>query len=170
MYEHLIDHSPFDFMMNDLNLGLGSALYDAMGKYLEVAGFTSCWGRRFEDMMTVAAWTRPCPADVFRSRGAAFRVMKGTWYSRCTPTHRMTPLEQAAAASELDLPHGFKIHFDFNGGGRTVGAVKPLIAEMERDYPDRGVHRGRPAQGRLRRVAGAQTSYESYHRAWGTYR
>ncbi|CAI8028583.1 hypothetical protein GBAR_LOCUS16288 [Geodia barretti] len=45
------------------------------------------------------------------------------------------PLEQAAAASELDLPRGFKIHFDFNGGGRTVGAVKPLIAEMERDYP-----------------------------------
>ncbi|CAI8028582.1 hypothetical protein GBAR_LOCUS16287 [Geodia barretti] len=43
MYEHLIDRSPFDFMMNDLNLGLGSALYDAMGKYpggagLQVAG------------------------------------------------------------------------------------------------------------------------------------
>ena len=45
------------------------------------------------------------------------------------------PLEQAAAASDLGLPTGFKIHFDFNGGGRTVAAVKPLIAEMERDYP-----------------------------------
>ena len=64
MYEHLIDRSPFDFMMNDLNLGLGSALYDAMGKYLEVPVY-KLLGQKVRDMMTVAAWTRPCPADVF---------------------------------------------------------------------------------------------------------
>ena len=133
MYEHLVDRSPFDFMMNDLNLGLGSALYDAMGKYLEVPVY-KLLGEKVRDMMTVAAWTRPCPADVFaqevqRSRDEGYMVFK------MHTNASYDPLEQAAAASELDLPRGFKIHFDFNGGGRTVGAVKPLIAEMERDYP-----------------------------------
>ena len=39
MVEPLIGRSPFDFMNNTFNLGLGSALYDVMGKYLEVPAY-----------------------------------------------------------------------------------------------------------------------------------
>ncbi len=133
MYERLIDRSPFDFMMNDFNLGLGSALYDVMGKYLEVPAY-KLLGQKVRDMMTVAAWTRPCSADVFaqevqRSRDEGYMVFK------MHTNASYDPLEQAAAAADLDLPSGFKIHFDFNGGGRTVAAVKPLISEIERNHP-----------------------------------
>lgn len=132
-FEHLIDRSPFDFMMNDFNLGIGSALYDAMGKYLEVPVY-KLLGRKVRDAMTVAAWTRPCPTDVFagevqRSADEGYMVFK----MHTNPAY--DPLEQAAAAEALNLPTGFKIHFDFNGGGRTVAAVKPLVAEIERDHP-----------------------------------
>ena len=133
MFERLIDRSPFDFMCNDFNLGLGSALYDAMGKYVEVPVY-KLLGQKVRDAMTVAAWTRPCPADVFaqevqRSKEEGYMVFKMHTNSA------FDPLEQAAAAEELDLPPGFQIHFDFNGGGRTVAGVKPLIAAMERRHP-----------------------------------
>ena len=36
MVEPLIGRSPFDSMLSDINLGLGAALYDTMGKYLDV--------------------------------------------------------------------------------------------------------------------------------------
>lgn len=132
-FEHLIGRSPFDFMMNDFDLGVGSALYDAMGKYLEVPVY-KLLGQKVRDAMTVAAWTRPCSADVFagevqRAANDGYMVFKmhtNTAYD---------PLEQAAAAAKLDLPKGFKIHFDFNGGGRSVAAVKPLVAEIERNHP-----------------------------------
>lgn len=132
-FESLIDRSPFDFMGNDFNLGLGSALYDVMGKYLEVPVY-KLLGQKVRDAMTVAAWTRPCSASVFadevqRSRDEGYMVFK----MHTNPVY--DPLEQAAAAAELDLPPGFRIHFDFNGGGRSVAGVKPIIAEMERNHP-----------------------------------
>ncbi len=64
MVEPLIGRSPFDFMLADLNLGLGSALYDAMGKYLEVPVY-KLLGQKVRDAGAVAAWTRPCTAEVF---------------------------------------------------------------------------------------------------------
>ncbi len=132
-FEHLIDRSPFDFMVNGFNLGIGSALYDAMGKYLEVPVY-KLLGQKVRDAMTVAAWTRPCSADVFaqevqRSADEGYKVFK----MHTNPAY--DPLQQAAAAEVLDLPDGFQIHFDFNGGGRTVAAVKSLVARIERDHP-----------------------------------
>ncbi len=133
MFEHLIDRNPFEFMMNDLNLGLGSALYDAMGKYLEVPVY-KLLGQKVRDAMTVAAWTRPCPAGVFA--GEVQRAADdGYMVFKMHTNASYDPLEQAAAAAALDLPRGFQIHFDFNGGGRTVAAVKPLVAEIEKNHP-----------------------------------
>ena len=106
MFERLIDRSPFDFMCNDFNLGLGSALYDAMGKYLEVPVY-KLLGQKVRGAMTVAAWTRPCPADVFaqevqRSREEGYMVFKMHTNSA------FDPLEQAVAddGGDLVLPSG----------------------------------------------------------------
>ena len=132
-FEHLIDRSPFEFMMNDFNLGLGSALYDAMGKYLEVPVY-KLLGQKVRDRMAVAAWTRPCPADVFASE-VQRSINDGYMIFKMHTNSSFDPLEQAAAAADLNPPNGFRIHFDFNGGGRSVGVVKPLIAKIEQHHP-----------------------------------
>ena len=132
MVEPLIGRSPFDFMLADVNLGLGTALYDAMGKYLDVPVY-KLLGQKVRDAGAVAAWTRPCPAEVFageiqRAVDEGYRVFK----MHTSPEY--DPLRQAEAAADV-APDGFRLHYDFNGAGRTLGVLKPLVAEMERRHP-----------------------------------
>ena len=132
MVEPLIGRSPFDFMLSDINLGLGAALYDTMGKYLDVPVY-KLLGQKVRDAGAVAAWTRPCPADVFagevrRAVDEGYRVFK----MHTSPEY--DPLRQAEAAADV-APDGFRLHYDFNGAGRTLGVLKPLVAEMERRHP-----------------------------------
>ena len=68
--EPLIGRNPFDFINHDLNiglsqwcLGLSAALYDAMGKYLEIPAY-KLMGTKVRDRVAVSAWTRPSPPDV----------------------------------------------------------------------------------------------------------
>ncbi|MBM3935021.1 MAG: hypothetical protein FJ319_12105 [SAR202 cluster bacterium] len=133
MFEPLIDRNPFDFLLNRLNMGLGSALYDVMGKYLEVPVY-KLLGQKVRDAGTVAAWTRPCPPDVFaqevkRSMDEGYMVFK------MHTNARWDPVEQAKAAMDMNPPKGFKIHYDFNHGQRTVGTLMPLIEMLERECP-----------------------------------
>ncbi len=130
--EPLIGRNPFDFINNDFNLGLGAALYDVMGKYLEVPVY-KLLGQKLRDAGTVAAWTRPCPPDVFREE-IKRAVSEGYTVFKMHTAAKYDPIEQARAAAEV-APEGFKVHFDFNGGGRTLGAVLPLVAELERNHP-----------------------------------
>ena len=128
--EPLIDRSPFDFMLADLNLGLGAALYDAMGKYLDVPVY-KLLGQKVRDAGAVAAWTRPCSAEIFageirRAVDDGYRVFK----MHTSP--EFDPLLQAEAAADV-APDGFRIHYDFNGYGRTLGVLKKLRLVSETD-------------------------------------
>ena len=58
----LVDRSPFDFVNGTLNAGLMGALYDAMGKHLEVPAY-KLMGQKVRDRVPVAAWTRPASPD-----------------------------------------------------------------------------------------------------------
>ena len=49
--KHLIDRDPFDFINADLNSGLMGALYDAMGKYLELPAY-KLMGQKIRDQRT----------------------------------------------------------------------------------------------------------------------
>ena len=69
--EALIGNSPFDFVNATLVPGLMGALYDVMGKYLEVPAY-KLMGQKVRDRVPVAAWTRPTgaasPSSTPRSR------------------------------------------------------------------------------------------------------
>ena len=129
----LIGRSPFDFVNNTLphNSALTCALYDVMGKYLEVPAYKLI-GQKKHSVIPVAAWTRPASPAHFRDeikRAAAqgYRVFK---MHSCT-YHDV--IEQTRLAAEV-APENFKIHWDFNKS-RAIGSVLPLIKELERDYP-----------------------------------
>ncbi|MDE0221797.1 MAG: hypothetical protein OXJ90_21185 [Spirochaetaceae bacterium] len=126
----VVGHSPFDFINSDLRMSLAMALYDVMGKHLGVPAY-KLMGQKVRDAVPAAAWTRPCPPDVFREevrRAAAegYRVFK----MHSSPLYDV--IEQTRAAEEV-APPGFRLHWDFNHT-RTPGVVLPIVEEL-RHHP-----------------------------------
>ncbi len=129
--EPLIGRNPFDFLHNNFHMALGMALYDVMGKYLEVPAY-KLLGQKVRDAVPAAAWTRPCSSEVFaeeiqRAVDQGYRIFK------MHSDARYDVIEQTRAAAEV-APEGFKLHWDFNHN-RTMGVVLPIVAELERNYP-----------------------------------
>ena len=129
--EPLIGRNPFDFLHNNFHMALGMALYDVMGKYLEVPAY-KLLGQKVRDAVPAAAWTRPCSPKVFaeeiqRAVDQGYRIFK------MHSDARYDVIEQTRAAAEV-APEGFKLHWDFNHN-RTMGVVLPIVAELERNYP-----------------------------------
>ena len=60
----LIGTNPFDYLLNNFHLALGMALYDLMGKHVGVPAY-KLMGQKVRDAVPCAAWTRPCPPDIF---------------------------------------------------------------------------------------------------------
>jgi L-alanine-DL-glutamate epimerase-like enolase superfamily enzyme len=129
----LIGQSPFDLLNNRLSLGsaLSCALYDVMGKFLEIPVY-KLLGPQVRDHVTVAAWTRPASPEQFRDeilRAVAQGYM--TFKMHSCDYHDI--FAQTRLASEV-APPGFRIHWDFNHN-RNLATVLPIIKELERDYP-----------------------------------
>ena len=126
----LIGRDPFDFINNHLDPGLGGALYDVMGKHLDVPAY-KLMGQKVRDAVSVGAWTsRATPEEfadeVTRAAADGYRVFK----MHTAPFYDV--LEQAHAAGCV-APGGFKLHFDFNGN-RTLATALPLVKQLEK-YP-----------------------------------
>jgi L-alanine-DL-glutamate epimerase-like enolase superfamily enzyme len=125
--EMVMDTSPFDFIQNHLNASLGMALYDIMGKYLEIPAY-KLMGQKVRDAVPVGAWTRPCAPDIFagevkRAEDQGYRVFK----MHSDPRYDI--IEQTRAAQDV-APEGFKLHWDLNHS-RTPGTIGPLIKQLE---------------------------------------
>jgi len=131
---HLIGKSPFDFINDNRNLGgtgLLCALYDAMGKALDLP-VHKLLGQKKRDAIPVAAWTRPCAPKIFREeiqRAAkeGYRVFK----IHTSSYHDV--FEQTRLAAEV-APESFRIHYDFNHN-RSLGSALPIIKELEKNHP-----------------------------------
>ena len=129
--EPLIGRDPFDFLHNNLGAALGGALYDVMGKYLEVPAY-KLMGQKVRDAVSVAAWTRPASPQDFRSEIARAAAQGYTIFKMHSCSYHDV-IEQTRLAAEA-APPGFKIHWDFNGN-RTLGAALPLVKELEKNHP-----------------------------------
>ena len=129
--ELLIDRNPFDFLHNDFNMAIGMALYDVMGKHLEVPAY-KLLGQKVRDAVPAAAWTRPCPPDIFASE-IQRAIDQGYHIFKMHSDARFDVIEQTRAAADV-APSRFKLHWDFNHN-RTIGVVLPIVAELERNYP-----------------------------------
>ncbi|NKB72865.1 MAG: hypothetical protein GKR89_37830 [Candidatus Latescibacteria bacterium] len=131
---HLIGRNPFDFLNSTLTVGgtaLTCALYDVMGKYLDLP-VHKLLGQKKRANIPVAAWTRPASPEHFRDeikRAAdqGYRVFK---IHTCS-YHDV--FEQTRLAAEV-APQSFRIHYDFNHN-RSLGSALPIIKELERNHP-----------------------------------
>lgn len=129
----LIGRNPFDFINNTFFPALGGALYDVMGKHAGVPAY-KLMGRKVRDAVSVAAWCPDISAEAFatevvRAAGQGYNIIK------MHTSERYDPIEQTKAAESVAAKN-FMIHYDFNGGrGRSLGAIKPLVNEIERNHP-----------------------------------
>ena len=124
----LVDRSPFDFVNGTLNAGLMGALYDAMGKHLEVPAY-KLMGQKVRDRVPVAAWTRPASPDdlaleVQRAAAEGYMIFK---MHTC---QHYDVLEQSRAV-EAVAPNGFRMQYDFNHN-RVSTDVLRLVQELEK--------------------------------------
>ena len=127
-FEYLIGRSPFDFINANLNTGLMGALYDAMGKHLEMPAHM-LMGQKVRDRVPVAAWTRPAsPEDLASEVQRA--VAEGYMIFKMHTCEHYDVLEQNRAVEEV-APEGFRMHYDFNHN-RPSMAVLRLIQELEK--------------------------------------
>ena len=126
--DRLIDCTPFDFINADLGAGLMGALYDVMGKHLEVPAY-KLMGQKVRDRVPVAAWTRPAsPEDLASEVQRA--VDEGYMMFKMHTCEYYDILEQNRAVEEV-APDGFKMHYDFNHN-RPAAAVLRLVEELEK--------------------------------------
>ena len=126
--DRFVDRSPFDFLNTDYAGGLMGALYDAMGKHLEIPAY-KLFGQKVRDRVPVAAWTRPAsPEDLAKEvqRAAA----EGYLIFKMHTTDLYDVFEQNRAVEEV-TPNGFKMHYDFNHN-RPATAVFRIIDTLEK--------------------------------------
>ena len=125
--EALIDQSPVDFLGTDLPTGLVGALYDVVGKYLEVPAYKLI-GPKARDRVPVAAWTRPASPEDF-AKELQRAVAEGYHIFKMHTCAHHCVFAQTRAAEEV-LPPDFKIHYDLNHN-RTLNSVLRIVHELE---------------------------------------
>jgi L-alanine-DL-glutamate epimerase-like enolase superfamily enzyme len=115
---------------------LTGALYDVLGKHLDVPAH-ALMGRKRRDSVAVAAWTTKASPEEFRDE-ISRAVADGYLIFKMHTADYYDVFEQTRLAEEV-APDGFKVHYDFNrayvGNGRTVAEVLPIIEALGRDHP-----------------------------------
>jgi L-alanine-DL-glutamate epimerase-like enolase superfamily enzyme len=126
--DRLIDRTPFDFINADLPTGLMGALYDVMGKHLEIPAY-KLMGQKVRDRVPVAAWTRSgSPEDLAAEVQRA--VAEGYMIFKMHTCEYFDVLEHTRAVEDV-APDGFRMHFDFNHN-RPAAQVIRLVHELEK--------------------------------------
>lgn len=126
--EAMVDHNPVDFLMANIATGLSGAIYDVVGKHLEVPAYKLI-GTKVRDRVPVAAWTRPASpedlaAEVQRS------VAEGYMTFKMHSCNYYDILEQTRAVEDV-APQGFRFHWDMNHN-RPLNWVLRTIDQLER--------------------------------------
>jgi len=132
--QSLVGRSPFEYVNGTLPMGLMGALYDVMGKHLDVPAYRLL-GQKVRDRVPVAAWTRPAsPEDLASEIQRA--VSEGYMAFKMHTCTHYDVLEQTRAVQDV-APAGFRMHYDFNHN-RSLAAVLRLVPEVEK-YPAIGI-------------------------------
>ena len=125
--DRLTDSSPFDHINADLPVGLVGALYDLMGKHLEIPAY-KLMGQKVRDRVPVAAWTRAAsPEDLSSEIQRA--VDEGYMIFKMHTCEYFDVFEQNRAVEDV-TPDGFRMHYDFNHN-RTSADVLRIIQHLE---------------------------------------
>ncbi len=125
--------NPFDWIADETSLGLGTAMYDLMGKVVGVPVY-KLFGRRYRRWVPVGAWTVSTHPRRMAQAVKEYAARGYTWLK-----YHLSPFEnvidQMRAMQDV-APEGFKIHFDLTMGG-TDDPIPDLLAKIS-EFPIAG--------------------------------
>ena len=112
--DRYIGSNPFDWVGDETSLGLGTAMYDLMGKAAGVPVY-KLFGQKYRSWVAVAAWTVSTHPERMARAVKAFAEMGHTWMK-----FHLSPFENVidqTEAMQKVAPKGFKLHYDFTMHG-----------------------------------------------------
>ena len=106
--------NPFDWMGDETSLGMGTAMYDLMGKAAGVPAYKLI-GQKYRSWVPVGSWTVSCHPSRMAEAVQRYAVEGYTWMKfHLSPFENV--IEQTEAMQEV-APKGFRIHYDFTMHG-----------------------------------------------------
>jgi gluconate/galactonate dehydratase len=128
--DRYIDTNPFDWMGDELSLPLGMAMYDLMGQAAGVPVY-KLFGQKHRSWVPVGSWTVSTHPDHMADAVQRYAAMGYTWMK-----YHLSPFENVfdqTAAMQAVAPPGFRVHYDFTGGG-TDDHMVDLLTRLQ-EYP-----------------------------------
>ena len=125
--------NPFDWVGDETSLGLGTAMYDLMGKTAGVPVY-KLFGQRYRRLVPVGCWTVSTNPKHMAETVQQYATDGYTWLK-----YHLSPFEnvfdQLAAMQEV-APKGFRVMFDLTMGG-TTDHIPELLQRMA-EFPIAG--------------------------------
>lgn len=112
--DRYIGSNPFDWIGDETSLGLGTAMYDLMGKAAGVPVY-KLFGQKHRSWVAVSAWTVSTHPDRMANAVQAYARGGHRWMK-----FHLSPFENVVdqtEAMQAVAPPGFKIHYDFTMHG-----------------------------------------------------
>ena len=131
--DRYIGSNPFDWMGDELSLPLGMAMYDLMGQAAGVPVY-KLFGQKHRSWVPVGSWTVSTHPDHMAEAVQRYASMGYTWMK-----YHLSPFENVldqTEAMQAVAPPGFRVHYDFTGGGTDDHMVNLLLRLQE--YPIAG--------------------------------
>ena len=128
--ERVKGQSPAKLMNDDsLGAGLQMALFDVVGKVLEVPAY-ELMGQQVRDWVPISWWCIDASPEDWAAE-AADAVAKGYTSIKLKPRPWWDIVEQVDAIAQVVPPH-FKLDLDANGTWQNAAAAIPIIKKLEK--------------------------------------
>lgn len=131
--EQYIGTNPFDWVGDETSLGLGTAMYDLMGKAAGVPVYKLI-GQRYRRLIPVGCWTVSTDPKHMAETVTRYAADGYTWLK-----YHLSPFENVfdqLEAMQAVAPQGFRVMFDLTMGG-TNDHIPDLVQKMA-EFPISG--------------------------------
>jgi galactonate dehydratase len=131
--EKYIGTNPFDWIGDEISLGLGTAMYDLMGKAAGVPVY-KLFGQKYRSWVPVSSWTVSTHPDRMAAAAKQYADAGHTWMK-----FHLSPFENVVRQTEAIqavVPPDFRLHYDFTMHGTTDHM--PDLLETLAAYPVAG--------------------------------
>lgn len=122
-----IGTSPFDWLASRSDLPLNMAMYDLMGKYLDIPAWKLI-GEKIRDRIPVAAWTASFTPE-HMAKEVKHAASLGYRWLKYHVDETQNVVAQTRAMQAV-APEGFRVHYDFNCNSDRE-SIKPVLDALK---------------------------------------